>query len=238
MAFDQTAGYELPDGLVFENGVYKYSGSASPVGSLNPTVATYYYQTNGDIWFHTGSGGSSAWTPVAGQYVWSRLNSFKFASAANASSILTIAARDLLRITINVTGYSGNGIVSLRLGGVAGAVDSGNNYNSRYLRAAAGSNNNFTDVPTTTTNMLRLASQAITLGRSVSVNLTNNTSVRKMVAILTSSEAGAVGTAPSLDWGQGMWANTTQQIVSVQMIATANNLSIGSSIVVEGMNVL
>jgi hypothetical protein len=168
---------------------------------------------------------------------WQTLGKTMLTGAAASTSIITIPARHLLRITCVVTGYSGNGIASLRFGGTAGAVDSGNNYNTRYLRAASGSNNSFTDAPTTTTNMMRLGSQAITLGRSVTVSMTNFTSIRKMGAILTSSEAGAVGTAPSLDWGQGMWANTTQQIISVQMVATANNLNNGSGFVVEGMNI-
>ena len=59
-----------------------------------------------------------------------------------------------------------------------------------------------------------------------------------MVSINTATEAGAVGTAANIDVGQGMWANTTQQIVSVQLISTANNLSIGSGFIVEGMNLV
>jgi hypothetical protein len=144
----------------------------------------------------------------------------------------------LLRLTAIVTGYSGNGIASFRFGGTAGAVDSGNNYNTRFLRINSGASNNFTDVSTTSTSYLRMASQAVVLGRQYVANVTNFTTKRKMVSINTATEAGAVGTAANIDVGQGMWANTTQEIVSVQLISTANNLSIGSGFIVEGMNLV
>lgn len=167
---------------------------------------------------------------------WQILGRTQLTVAANATSILTIPARTLLRVICIVTGYSGNGIASLRFGGTAGAVDSGNNYNTRFIRMNSGASNNFTDVPQTSTNFLRLASQNIVLGRQYVANITNYSTVRKMVSISTASEAGGVGTAANLDVGQGMWANTTQQIVSIQMISTANNLNIGSGFIVEGIN--
>lgn len=167
---------------------------------------------------------------------WQILGKTQLAVGANATSIITIPPRTLLRITCIVTGYSGNGIASLRFGTVAGAVDTGNNYNTRYLRAAAGANNNFTDVPNTSTNFLRLASQNSVLGRQYTVNVTNYATKRKMCSVSTSSEAGAVGTAPTLDWGQGMYGNNTAQIITAQLISTANNLSIGSGFIVEGIN--
>ncbi len=169
---------------------------------------------------------------------WQILGRTQLTVAANATSILTIPPRTLLRLTAIVTGYSGTGIASFRFGGTAGAVDSGNNYNTRFLRINSGASNNFTDVPTTTTNYLRMASQAVVLGRQYVANVTNFTTKRKMVSINTATEAGAVGTAANIDVGQGMWANTTQQIVSVQLISTANNLSIGSGFIVEGMNLV
>ncbi len=169
---------------------------------------------------------------------WQILGRTQLTVAANATSILTIPARTLLRLTAIVTGYSGSGIASFRFGGTAGAVDSGNNYNTRFIRMNSGANNNFTDAPTTSTNYLRMASQNIVLGRQYVANVTNIATVRKMVSINTASEAGAVGTAANIDVGQGMWANTTQQIVSVQLISTANNLLIGSGFIVEGMNLV
>jgi hypothetical protein len=169
---------------------------------------------------------------------WQILGKTQLTSAANSTSIITIPARTLLRVTCIVTGYSGGGIASLRFGTTAGAVDSGNNYNTRFIRMNSGANNNFTDVPTTSTNFLRLASQTIVLGRQYTVNITNFATVRKMCSISTASEAGAVGTAANLDVGQGMYANTTAQIITVQLISTANNLSIGSGFIVEGINLV
>lgn len=169
---------------------------------------------------------------------WHVLGKTQLTVAANATSIITIPPRTMLRVTCIVTGYSGGGIASLRFGTVAGAVDTGNNYNTRFLRAATGASNSFTDVPTTTTNFLRLASQNIVLGRQYTVNITNYPTVRKMCSISTSSEAGAVGVAPTLDWGQGMYANNTAQIITIQLISTANNLSIGSGFIVEGVNLI
>jgi hypothetical protein len=157
--------------------------------------------------------------------------------SAASTSIITIPPRHLLRITCIITGYTGNGIASLRFGGTAAAVDSGNNYNTRYLRANDGANNDFDDFSTTSTSMLRLGSTGVTSGRSVVVNMTNSTSKRKMAAIISATEAGGVGTAADIDWGQGMWANTSQQIISVQMVSTANNLTTGTGFVVEGMNI-
>lgn len=217
---------------------HKSGGTTSPVGVLAPTVPSKYYQTNGDVWSHSGTGGANAWIPVEGQYVWSRLASAKLTSAANATSILTIPARDILRITAIVTGYSGNGIASLRFGGVAGAVDSGNNYQTLHATGDNGSkkwddysNNN-------NTNFLRLARANAVLGRMVEVNVSNIQNVRKLCRISTATEAGGSGSSPEIAAGQGIWANTTQQIVSVQLISTANNLSIGSGIIIEGVNLL
>lgn len=169
---------------------------------------------------------------------WQVLGKTQLTVAANATSIITIPPRTLLRITCIVTGYSGGGIASLRFGTTAGAVDSGNNYNTRFIRAAAGAPNSFTNVSTTTTNFLRLASQNIVLGRQYTVNVTNYPTARKMCTIGTASEAGAAGVEPTLDFGQGMYANTTAQIISVQLISTANNLSIGSGFIVEGINLV
>jgi hypothetical protein len=244
MAFASGDSYTFSDdgfsiGDAFGNPLFhKIGGASSPVGVIAPTIATRYYQTNGDIWFHTGTGGNTAWTPVEGQYVWSRLGSFKFASAANASSIITIPPRDLLRIRCSITGYSANGIASLRFGGVSGAVDSGNTYNTLHATGVQGSSKWDLYANTVTTNFFRLAVSNAVLGRMVSVELQNFATTRKLGTITTITDSGAVGTNLQIATGLGLWANTTQQIVSVQMIATANNMNIGSGFVVEGINIL
>ena len=63
MSFDYTKAFEIQDdGLVFENGVHVISGITSPQGAINPSNPTRYFQTDGSIWYHSGTGGISAWT--------------------------------------------------------------------------------------------------------------------------------------------------------------------------------
>ena len=231
---DSTRSLVVQDGVIAEGGAGFFSGVDSP--TFDAPVGSLYLKTDTArfVKILPGAGGENWQQDIS----WQILGRTQLTVAANATSILTIPPRTLLRLTAIVTGYSGNGIASFRFGGTAGAVDSGNNYNTRFIRMNSGANNNFTDVPTTNTNYLRMASRNRILGRQYVANVTNFTTKRKMVSIDTATEAGAAGTAASLDVGQGMWANTTQQIISVQLISTANNLSIGSGFIVEGVDLV
>ena len=231
---DSTRSLVVQDGVIAEGGAGFFSGVDSP--TFDAPVGSLYLKTDTArfVKILAGAGGENWQQEIS----WQILGRTQLTVAANATSILTIPPRTLLRLTAIVTGYSGNGIASFRFGGTAGAVDSGNNYNTRFIRMNAGSKNNFTDAPQTSTSYLRMASRNRVLGRQYVANVTNFTTKRKMVSIDTATEAGSAGTAASLDVGQGMWANTTQQIISVQLISTANNLSIGSGFIVEGVDLV
>jgi hypothetical protein len=166
---------------------------------------------------------------------WEILGRTQLTGNAASTDIITIPARDIIRITCIVTGYTGGGIASLRFGGTAGAVDSGNNYATLHATGLNGSNkwDNYTS--SVNTSLLRLAQANSTLGRMVNVQVMNIASYRKICQINVANEIGGAGTVNQLATGQGIWANTTNQIVSVQMISTANQLRTDSGFIVEGI---
>jgi hypothetical protein len=62
MSFNRQKAEETSsDGLLIEGGTHIISGSASPVGLISPTFPTHYLRTNGEIWYHTGTG---SWTMI------------------------------------------------------------------------------------------------------------------------------------------------------------------------------
>jgi len=170
---------------------------------------------------------------------WQVLGTTKLAANATTSSILTIPPCDILRVTVIVTGYGGGDIVSFRFGGTAGAVDSGNNYATAQAEWNAGqSGNQNTNTENNTTNLMRLAASTITTGRIAQFTISNNATVRKTAIITQATEYGAATVTPRRNTtGDGIWANTTQQIISIQMLtAGGNTLTAGSGFVVEGIN--
>lgn len=171
---------------------------------------------------------------------WQVLGTTVLGSAASSTSIITIPARDLIRITVIITGYgSGGDIASLRFGGTAGAVDSGNNYATAHGEwNAANKGNQDTLGENNSTSFLRLSPTSTNNGRQVTVNITNPTSTRKIVSIVTSTEQGSASTTPRrTTTGNGLWSNTTQQIISVQLITAGGaNLNAGTGFVIEGIN--
>lgn len=59
--FNFNRAFEIPDdGLILENGVHIVSGVNSPQGIINAVNPTYYIQTNGVLWFNSGTG-SNTW---------------------------------------------------------------------------------------------------------------------------------------------------------------------------------
>lgn len=156
------------------------------------------------------------------------------ANAAN-TSIITIPPMDLIRITVRVVGYTGNGIASLRFGGTAGAVDSGSNYQWRIEDAQVNSNN-MTTTEGISATLMQVASTATTLPRVATITISNFATVNKICKIDSATNAGNASTRSLTSFGQGVWANTTQQIIAVQLLATANSLLAGTGFVIEGMN--
>ena len=70
----------------------------------------------------------------------------------------------------------------------------------------------------------------------MTVTCYNVASLRKICNITTATERGAAATTLLTATGIGQWANTTQQIVSVQMVVSGGDLNSGSGFVIEGMN--
>jgi hypothetical protein len=160
-------------------------------------------------------------------------------SGASSSSIITIPARDLLRVTVIVTGYGGSDIVSLRFGTSAGAVDSGNNYATAHGEWNSGNGGNMsTNLENNSTSFLRLGATGITNGRISEIVISNPATNRKICQIRTASEWGSASTTPRRTTvAHGLWGNTSSQIIAIQIItAGGQTLNSGSGFVVEGRN--
>jgi len=161
-----------------------------------------------------------------------RLGSVRMASAAASSAVLTIPAREQLYLIINITGYGGGDIASLRFNG-----DSGTNYWSRHITwAAAGTtavnNENVSQA------LLRIAGNSVTTGRIMSCSIMNVATVSKAVGIShLQTGTAAAATAGVLDVGGGEWVNTSAQITSVQLVtAGGQTMLAGTSFTVFGCN--
>lgn len=152
-------------------------------------------------------------------------------AAANLGTI-AIIPMNTLWIEITLTGFSGSDQLGIRFNG-----DTGANYVSRFLTAAAGVAT-LTDAPFVSATAMRLTAAAGTLGAHVSLRINNILGVSKQTLIQSQTTSGAAGTAPALAVSaSGEWVNTTAQITSVQVLVVgANNLSVGSSVSIWGTN--
>jgi hypothetical protein len=159
------------------------------------------------------------------------LGSTLMGSAAASSSVVTIPARDYLEIYVRVTGYGGSDIASLRFNG-----DTGNNYWSRYLSAAAGgavltNNQNVSQA------FARLFASGTTLGRTAVLGLSNAQTATKVGVVNGNTATNAAGTAGVIEFGGFEWVNTAAQITTVQLVtAGGQTMSIGTGFEVYGMN--
>lgn len=158
------------------------------------------------------------------------------AGAANTATV-DFAARDILLIQYRITGYGGGGdIGSFQFGGTAGTVDTGNNYWSRHISAAAGGVV-WADTPTASTNMIRLGQAATGQQRSGILTINNLTGVSKICNILNQTSTGAAATVGVMVVSGGEWVNTTQQLICARLItAAAANMNTGSGFAVFGKN--
>jgi hypothetical protein len=160
------------------------------------------------------------------------LGSLRLSAAAVTTGVLTIAPREKLFVDINIAGYSGGDIASLRFNGDAGA-----NYWSRHITwATAGTT--ATDVPNAAATLIRLAGNAVTQGRSVTCSISNVATVSKYVGIShlqTGTNSTAVGV---LNIGGGEWFNTTAQITSIELRTAGGSITMpaGTGFTVYGSN--
>jgi hypothetical protein len=162
---------------------------------------------------------------------WEFLGSTKLTVQAASTAVVAFPARDLLMVVVDVTGYSGADVASLRFNG-----DSGANYWWRHLQSAAAATT-FTNSQGLSAPRCQLAGTAVVQGRSVQVFITNFRTVSKAAIIRTQNNTNAAATGGILTLGGCEWVNTTAQITSIQMLnAGANQLTVGSGFAVFGKN--
>ena len=64
MSYNPNKAFEVDsNGVKIENGVLIISGSVDPV-SISMSVPAFYHRTNGEIWWHAGTG---VWTLISSQ---------------------------------------------------------------------------------------------------------------------------------------------------------------------------
>lgn len=162
-----------------------------------------------------------------------KLGSIRLSGSAVTTGVLTIPAREQLYLLINIAGYSGGDIASLRFNG-----DSSTNYWSRHITFATGGVT-ATDVPTASASLLRLAGNSVTTARTVTCSIINLASVSKSVAIQTlQTGTGAAATVGVLNIGGGEWVNTSAQITSIEMRTAGGSVTMpaGTGFTVFGCN--
>ena len=159
------------------------------------------------------------------------LGGFALTANANAFPTLFIPPYNGLWVFINVTGYAGTDVVSLRFNG-----DSGTNYWDRTLTVAAGTVTPIVDTNTVSTTLIRMG-KPINKGRQVFAQIGNFATRSKVVQVMNQFGSGAAGTVADTTIGSaGEWVNTTAQIIQIDCLtAGATNVISGSSIMVFGV---
>jgi len=159
-------------------------------------------------------------TPVAGMDF---LGSLKLSGNAVTTGVLTIPARDVLFLLVNIAGYSSGGdIASLRFNG-----DTGANYWDRHLTSAAGGVV-WTNTQTLSTTLIRLAGNVVNVHRTVAVSITNIASLSKPLVMQTQTASTLAATGGLTDLGSGEWVNTSAQITSIEMRTAGGSITMPS----------
>lgn len=181
-------------------------------------------------WVHLDSNALVKTPPVASG--WTDLGGLELSGSAVTTGALSFAAYDLLRISVRVTGYSGSDIASFRFNG-----DSGANYWSRYISAAAGGVT-LTNAQNVSQTLARCFAVATTLQRSGTFLVINNSATSKVGCAAAQTSSGAAATAPVIEWGGFEWVNTSAQITSIELRTAggANTMTAGTGFSVEGRN--
>jgi hypothetical protein len=167
------------------------------------------------------------WAAATGKVWWQELGRGTLASAAPSLSSSTFTARKYLRVLV-IARTAG----SILTPWIRFNNDSGANYALRYganfaAGAALGSQNGFS------MNANSISSDAYCL-----IDIINETAKEKIVFLSASDQGAAAGAAngPNNIQSSAKWANTANQITSVQLFESgaANNFAAGSEIIVLG----
>jgi hypothetical protein len=161
-----------------------------------------------------------------------RLGSLRLTGSAATTGVLTIPPREQLFLLVNIAGYSGGDIASLRFN-----ADTAANYWDRHLMSATGVAT-FTNAQNASSTLIRLAGNAVTRGRTVQVSIMNLATASKPVAMSVCTLTGAAATVGDSDVGWGEWVNTTAQITSIEMRTAGGSITMpaGTGFTVYGSN--
>jgi hypothetical protein len=160
------------------------------------------------------------------------IGSIRMSASGVSTGVLTIPAREQLMLIVNIAGYSGGDIASLRFNG-----DSGTTYWDRHISWAAGGTT-AANTQTPSTTLIRLAANGVTQGRTVMVGIMNLANVSKPVTIQCCTLTGAAATVGLMDVGIGEWVNTSAQITSIEMRTAGGSITMpaGTGFTVYGSN--
>jgi hypothetical protein len=169
----------------------------------------------------------------SGSWGWELLASLNMSAAANSTGAIAFSPRKELMVVIRVQGIQGGDIPALRFNG-----DTGNDYSTRFLTAAAGGAT-LADVPVASTSQLRLS--GITNGglRQHTLFIANHKDWPKVATIQSALESGGAGGTPALDVsGTGTWAITNAQISSIELRTVGGiNMNDNTSIMIFGRDI-
>ncbi|MBI1834119.1 MAG: hypothetical protein HYR90_04840, partial [Candidatus Andersenbacteria bacterium] len=196
-----------------------YQGGMSVFGNIKIVDGT---QATGRV-LTSDVNGLASWqalTPAAGD--WQQLAEQEL-TVATATMSVTIPARKDLRIVIFISNNGGNGPALVQFNNDAGA-----NYDTKIM-----SDNN---APTSFIGATRIHTGVGSDGRPglAVMDVVNRAATRKVVS-WQGTATQAVGSAPGIMSGSGVWNNTTDQITNVKVFGwAADTMDVGSRLTVYG----
>jgi hypothetical protein len=152
------------------------------------------------------------------------------ASVQQFPTSLRVNPQSIIWLEINISGYGGTDVASLRFNG-----DSGTNYWSRFITAAQGTST-LSNVENVSDTLIRLG-PTTNKGRSALVRITNFAGKTKVVNILNTIGSGLAGTASTITLaGSGEWINLTDPIQTIDILTQGGTVTMltGSSVALLG----
>lgn len=167
-------------------------------------------------------------TGANGGIWWEELGRTTLGSAGSTITVSGIPARKYIQLIISVVASGGAvALVQVRLNN-----DSGNNY-SRRTSTDGGAD------ATAVNNSFFLNSTGMASGAPFTsvTNILNVANLAKLGMTLSNADGTTgAGTAPSSNVTFTKWANTTDQISRIDVLASSNNFATGSEVIVLGHN--